>query len=84
MKTTTAWNVIVCLNKIFAVNGFPKFHVNYNGPPWKSDLIKRYFKSRGIKHQRITPLWPRANGLTERFMQSIGKCIKTAIMENKN
>ena len=55
-----------------------------NGPPWNSAEIKQYFKSRGIKHKKITPLWPRANGLTERFMQNINKCIRTAIAENKN
>ena len=29
-------------------------------------------------------MWPRANGLTERFMKNINKVIRTAIAENKN
>ena len=36
---------------------------------------KLYFKARGIKYKQITPLWPRVNGLTERFMQNI-KCTR--------
>ncbi len=30
----------------------------------------------GIHHRRITPLWPRANGETERFMRTIKKVIR--------
>ena len=55
-----------------------------NGPPWNSKDIKLFFKARGIRHKRITPLWPRANGLTERFMQNINKCIRTSITSKTN
>lgn len=55
-----------------------------NGPPWNSSEIKLFFKSRGIKHKKITPLWPRANGLTERFMKNINKCIRASLCANKN
>ena len=84
MQTTTAHSVINRLNKIFAANGFPQSMLTDNGPPWKSDAIKQYFKSLGIKHKKITPLWPRANGLTERFMQSINKTVRTAVIEKRS
>ena len=32
----------------------------------------------------MTPLWPRANGLMERFMQNINKCIRTFITSKTN
>jgi len=38
----------------------------------------------GIKHRKITPLWPRANAETERFMRTIKKSIKAAHAEHKN
>ena len=59
MNTTTANSVINRLNRLFAIYGFP------NGLPWNSTDIKLFFKVRSIKHKRITPLWPRANGLTD-------------------
>ena len=52
--------------------------------PWNSTDIKLFFKARGLKHKRITPLWPRANSLTERFMQNINKCIRTSITSKIN
>ena len=84
MKTTTATSVINILDQLFAIHGFPIVMLTDNRPPWNSHKIKLYFKSRRIKHKKITPLWPRANGLTERFMQNINKCIRTAIIDNVN
>ena len=43
-----------------------------------------FFEARGIKHKDITPLWPTANGLTKRFMQTINKCIRTSITRKTN
>ena len=84
MNTTTANSVINRLNSLFAIYGFPNSMLTDNGPPWNSTDIKLFFKARGIKHKRITPLWPSANGLTERFMQNINKCIRTSITSKTN
>lgn len=56
MTTITAISVINQLDKIFAIHGFPNSVLTDNGPPWNSSAIKNYFKQRGIKHKRITPL----------------------------
>jgi hypothetical protein len=37
----------------------------------------------GMKHRRITPLWPKANAEAERFMQNIGKVVSTSVTEHK-
>ena len=58
MNTTTANSVINRLNSLFAIYGFPNSMLTDNGPPWNSTNIKLFFKARGIKHKRITPLWP--------------------------
>ena len=84
MNTTTASSVINLLNSLFAIYDFPNSMLTDNGPPWNSTDIKLIFKPRGIKQKRITPLWTRANGLTERFMQNINKCIRTSITSKTN
>ena len=38
----------------------------------------------GFKHQKVTPLWPRANGEVERFVKTLKKCIKAAKVEGRN
>lgn len=38
----------------------------------------------GIKHQRITPLWPQANSEAENFMKPLTKTIRAARTENKD
>ena len=43
--------------------------------------VKSYFLKRLIQHQKITLLWPQANGEIERFMQPVTKVIRAAYME---
>jgi hypothetical protein len=38
----------------------------------------------GIKHKKITPRYPRANGEAERLNRSINKVVKTAIAESRD
>ena len=84
MNTVTASSVINRLNSIFAIYGFPNSMLTDNDPPWNSTDIIFFFKATGIKHKRITPLWTRANCLTEKFMQNINKCIRTSIASKTN
>ena len=84
ITTTTASSVINRLNSLFAIYGFSNSMLTDNGLPWNSTDIELFFKARGIKHKRITPLWPRGNGLTERFMQNINKSIRTSITSKTN
>ncbi len=41
-------------------------------------------QENGIKHQRITPLWPQANSEAEICMKPLEKAIRAAITEHKN
>ena len=83
MNTTTA-NVINRLNSLFGIYGFQNSMLTVNGPQWNSTDTKLFFEARGIKRKDITPLWPTANGLTKRFMQTINKCIRTSITRKTN
>ena len=55
-----------------------------NGPPYDSGDFKKYMRYMGIKHNPITPVYPRANGLVENFNKNIEKIIHTSGTEGKN
>ncbi|XP_047140939.1 uncharacterized protein K02A2.6 [Hydra vulgaris] len=76
IKTTTASSVISKLERLFAIFGYPNKIRSDNGPPFQSEELKLYFKNVDIKHIKITPQYPQANGIVEKFMQVIGKTIK--------
>ena len=57
--------------------------ISDNGPPFKSNRVKEYMQEKGIKHRRIQPLWPQANGNAERFMPSLSKIVKAQCLEGK-
>lgn len=72
------------LKKIFMEFGLPCSLKTDNGPPMNGNAFTDFLQSFGIKHKKITPRWPQANGLVERFMKTIGKVIKASIVENLN
>ena len=74
-----ASTIISVLDKVFSQHGIPsKRFKTDNGPPFQSHDFKRYMKHIGAKHRKITPLWPKANAETERFMRILKKSLKAA------
>ena len=65
VKFTSAASTIVKFERIFATHWLPNIIKSDNGPPFNSNDIKQYMKGNGIKHQRITPIWPQANSEAE-------------------
>ena len=55
-----------------------------NGPPFTLCELKGYFLKHSIQHQKITPLWPQANGEIECFMQPFTEVIHAAHIERKD
>ena len=51
-----------------------------NGPPFNSHHFKAFATNMSFKHQRITPIWPQANGEAERFMRNLGKVTRSAVI----
>ena len=76
LTSLTAKSVIPRFDKVFSEFGIPKTLKTDNGPPFNSDDFKKYMNLMGVHHRRITPLWPRANGETERFMRTVKKVIR--------
>ena len=78
VRSTKASTVIPKLDKIFATHGLPTVLKSDNGPPYNSKEYTRYLEALGIRPEFSTPHWPQGNAEAERFMQPLGKALKTA------
>ena len=83
VRSTSADVVIPVLDKVFSEWGIPFVLKSDNGPPFQSEKFRNFCDYMGIKHRKITPLWPKANAEAERFMQNIGKVVTTSVVECK-
>ncbi|XP_006816315.1 uncharacterized protein LOC102810204 [Saccoglossus kowalevskii] len=55
-----------------------------NGPPFNGEEFEKFASILGLRHRKVTPLWPRANGEVERFVKTFEKSIKASKTEEKN
>ncbi len=82
VHSTRASTVIPKLDKIFSVHGIPDIIISDNyGPPFNGDEYVQYLKALGIQAKFSTLYWPQGNATVERFMQPLGKALKTAKVE---
>ena len=84
IRTTSSEVIIRCLQKSFATRGLPEQVTSDNGSNLISNEIEDYFSSRGIRHHKITPYWPKANAMVERFNRTVEKAIHTTHVEGKD
>ena len=69
---------------MFATDGIPEV-ITFDNVPFGSEEFTAWCKQlAGIKHRKITPLWPVANAQIERFNKTLEKTIQTATVEGKN
>ena len=78
VSSTSAKATVAYLEEIFSIFGIPKRLKSDNGPPFNSREFREFCESNGIIHDKVTPYWPRANGLVESFMKNVTKCLKNA------
>ena len=83
IRSTKAAVVIPKLDKIFAMHDIPSVVKVDNGPPFNSDDFERYLNTLGIERESSTPEWPQCNAEVEKFMQPLGKAVKTAHVEGR-
>ena len=69
--------VIPKLDRTFAAYAVPQVVKSDNGPPFNGGEFAQFAKYLGFKHQKVSPLWPKANGEVERFMKTFGKVLRT-------
>jgi transposase InsO family protein len=77
-KSTNGDTAISVLDKIFAEYGVPNELITDNGPPFNGKQFCDFANHLGFHHRKVTPYWPRANGLAERFMRNLGKVVRNA------
>ena len=75
--------MIPVLNEIFSVFGIPETVKSDNCPPFNSFKFKQFAVEQGFRHKKITPLWPRSNGMCERFMRNLGKVMRNSSLTQK-
>ena len=78
LNSLSSKTVIPSLDKLFSIFGIPQTLKTDNGPPMNGNEFKLFMESMGIKHRKVTPLWPIANGECERFMRTLGKTIRAS------
>lgn len=79
IKSTAARNVIPVLSEIFHLFGIPRQLKTDNGPPFQGHEFQNYLQHMGVRHMKITPYWPRANGIVERFMRNLNKVLRNSM-----
>ena len=84
VSSTSHRVVLPKLGTIFSRQGFPHKLKTDNGPPFNGQEFSNFLKEHGIMHQRVTPLWPEANGEAERFMRTLNKNIRASEAANEN
>ena len=84
LNSTTTGKVIASLKKIFLIHGLAKETTMDNGPQFISKDFADYLEMQGIKHRKVTQLWPQANGEVERQNRSLLKRLKISQIEKKD
>ena len=84
LSSTSARSVIPRFDRVFSEYGIPNVLRTDNGPPFNGNDFRQFANELGFHHHKITPYWPRANGEVERYMKTIKRIIKAALLEKKN
>ena len=84
IKSTKTSVIVNKLKELFCNKGRPLELVSDNGPQFISQEFKDFCKHWGLKHHRVTPLYPQANSEIERFFKTILKTIRLAKVEGKD
>lgn len=75
MTDKTAVTTAFCLLRMCSTIGFPKVLQSDNGTEFVNDVIVALTENSGIDHRLITPYHPQANGVAERFVQTVKRLI---------
>uniref|UniRef100_A0A669DPM2 Gypsy retrotransposon integrase-like protein 1 n=1 Tax=Oreochromis niloticus TaxID=8128 RepID=A0A669DPM2_ORENI len=78
VRSTSASSVIPVIDKVFSMFGIPRTVKTDNGPPFNSEAFSQFADYLGFHHRKITPCWPQANAIAERFMRTLGKALRVA------
>ena len=83
-KNISANTAINICTQIFRDHGIPAVVKSDNGPAFRAREFEEFLKRFNVKHQKIAPLNPAANGGVENAMKQINKVIRCAAVEKKD
>ena len=55
-----------------------------NGLLFQGQEFNEFMTSLGIRHRKITPQWPQANGEVERFMRTLNKTLRIEVEQGED
>jgi len=83
-RNMTSKEVVRLLKLVFIEFGCPQAIKSDNGPAFKSAEFSNFCFVNKVAHCKVTPLWPRANGMCERFMRNLNKVIRCSQVSKEN
>lgn len=82
-RNTTA-TVISRLSYIFSMFCIPPVLRTDNVPPFHGEEFASYATEMRLKHRRIMPMHPEANGVMDHFMKTLSKAVLTSHILRQN
>ena len=80
-KSSTAEVTVRHLQRVLAIYGIPKIVVTDNGSCFVSELFEDFCHRIGVRHAKVAPYHPSANGLAERAVQTIKQALSHNLEE---
>ena len=77
-------SIVKILVNIFARHSYPEEIVSDNGPYFVSQEFNRFLSSKGIKHVRSSPYFPRSNGKIERLHRYLKKNFQAITVDGRS
>ena len=68
------------IEDIFRGQGRPEIVQSDNGSPFQSREMRKFSEEMGYQHKHITPEWPKANGMVERFNRSMKEAVQAGLI----
>lgn len=81
---STSATVIENISKIFSVHGIPDKVISDNGPQYSGHEFSKFASDFGFHHCTSSPLYPQANGMAEKAVQTAKRLLKKCDEDNKS
>ena len=84
LADTKSTTVITCTKSVFARHGIPSEVISDNDPQYSSNDFSLFAKQWEFKHTTVSPLYPQANGLVEKEVQTVKNILTKAKQDRRD